>query len=125
MYLIQGSYDGREFETHVASSDEWANLRDSYGGVGAGATFKYKEFANGVNVGATNESGLSLMLGGAYSAASSSYGLQGDSGIYLTSTDNSNGSKKAYKVDKNNTNIITLSSFPDGNAGQVRLIIEN
>jgi len=117
--------DGREFETHVASAAELEVLANMYGGPGvAGGDLKYKEFANGVNVGATNESGLSLMLGGILENLSSSI-YQGDRGFYMTSEDNGLGSKKAYIVNKDNTNIGILSQLPEFSAGNVRLIIEN
>lgn len=116
--------DNREFEAYVPTSEEWIALSDAYGGGGIGsADLKYKEFANGENVGATNESGLSLMLGG--STGTVGFLGVGDKGVYMTSTGNGSGSKKAYKINKDNSNITNLDGFPITSAGNVRLIIKN
>lgn len=113
--------DGREFETHVASAEEWHQQANAYGGA---ADLKYKEFANGENVGATNSSGMSLMLGG-IANSTLGFGELGDNGIYMTSTDNDNGSKKAYLIDKNNTSIAILNGFTSDVKANIRLVIEN
>ena len=117
--------DNREFEAYVPSSEELDNLRNAYGGSGiGGGSLKYKEFANGENVGATNESGLSLMLGGVIDDTSNPM-HQGDRGFYMTSIDNGIGSKKVYTVNKDNSNILILSAIPEGARAPIRLIIEN
>jgi len=54
--------NGVEHTFRVATTDEWDALRNVYNQTTG--PLKYKEFSNGENVGATNDAGLSLMLGG-------------------------------------------------------------
>lgn len=117
--------DGVEHTFRVATSDEWGNLRDSYGGShGAGKELKYKEFSNGGNNDTTNGSGSSLMLGGVIGNVAGSEEL-GNLGIFITSDNNGQGSKKAYLLSKDDTNIALLNGFPSNSRGNVRLIKVN
>ena len=122
--VLTGS-NGVEHIFRVATSDDWESLANHYGGGGiAGGTLKYKEFSNGENVGATNESGFSLMLGGGHNPSVGYVGIE-DTGTYITSTDNGLGSKKAYKINKDNENIQLIGGFPSTSSGNVRLIKVN
>jgi uncharacterized protein (TIGR02145 family) len=76
--------DGLEYKAHVATTDEWDELREAYGGyVYAGGKVKYPEFYNEENVGATNESGMSMMLNGSYNGPGGWRG-KGEWGLYHT-----------------------------------------
>lgn len=121
--MIDGN--GKEFQTHVASEAEWNNSINAYGGEGiGGGPLKYKEFSNGENVGATNDSGMSLMLGGAYSNNLGFVEL-GDRGYYMTSTNNETGSKKLGFITKDNKNVGVLNGSAEDIRAPTRLIIEN
>jgi len=117
--------NGTEHVFKVASEEEWGQLRDSNGGRSvAGGVLKYKEFSNGGNIGATNESRFSGMLGGVYDTPVN-FDRLGDLGVYMTSDDNELGTKKAYLLSKDDTKIQLLNNNPNGLRGSVRLIKNN
>jgi PKD domain len=109
---------GVEHKFRVATSEEWNNLANAYG---SSADLKYKEFSNGENVGATNESGFSGMTSGAIDNSSEGV-YQGDRGFFMTLEDNASGSKVAYMIDRENINIGRLNGFPEGTRTPIRLI---
>lgn len=103
--------DNREFEAYVPSIEEWGALRAAYNQ--SSADLKYKEFADGENVGATNESGLSLMMGG-----QQGQGL-GEFGFYMSK------SNRWVAVEGKNTGMPTGNISGLDFAAPVRLILKN
>jgi len=120
--VVMVAPDGREFQTHVPTTDEWDNLRRAYNENGdAGGKSKYVEFANGENVGATNENGMSLMLGGYYNPVENKYQDMGNMGGFFMKigTDNAN----VIIISKDNDNLPRGLPHP-GVKAPVRLILE-
>ncbi len=95
--------DGSEHVFKVATTNEWDALFNSYNQTTG--PLKYKEFANGENVGATNDSGLSLMLGGyrAPDGTNEEFENMGNLGYFYAAVETSNA--RMVIIKKDNTNM--------------------
>jgi uncharacterized protein (TIGR02145 family) len=98
--------NGVEHKFRVPTTDEWDNLRraymDSAIGGGAGGKSKYVEFANGENFGATNENGMSLMLGGGWNPIENKFIDMGEKGYFYLKVGSDIGRMAIVSKDNDN-----------------------
>lgn len=124
--VIFETSDGAEHTFRVPTKEDMENLMGHYGGAMNIGSLKYKEFVDGENVGATNESGFSLMLGGFKTDYSGSNRIE-ERGYYLTSTNvdnvlSDNQLKAIFYMSKDKTYMVTLNGTLYSVKGNVRLI---